>query len=521
MAVPASLLVSSGLCVGASACVSSGLAFCATFAVSLLFVARVLSPELVDGVLGLVGACAPQEARLARAAVVSAYLNIEADARRLRDAARALPVLAHIYARAEERARRGHAFVTDGVDGLKRRARAKWSDLTDVTIAALCWLRLTAGVINLTATVLFPVALEEAKNRAPSVLRWRGVKGIRSPLNEESEEAVVSSSSCSKPDTALLVGWIAVILMYCTHVLVLSAVTSGVTSFAACFACFAALCGFAIVEAERIYLWGSYDIDTRANPRRRVGNAGKAGGTMETDVRDAWQSLCWEIIFTYFSDACFLCVALGPRPVALAFLAVCNLATLKVARQVYLTADDGEEANGPAHGVDGDVSKWQRAAMAVLAMDSAKVLAIYLVLDFYLGALSFVCLCITTAFSLDKEVCLSDVHASGDDNGEGADLARIDVAGDAEGSESSDDVSAEDSSTIAASEHEEEGSATQEHCDESSSEEQRQEEPDYSSSSSVDDWSLVVVDPVTPNKVNGGTTRNFRPWPRIYMGRRV
>lgn len=530
MAVPVSLLVSSGLCVGVSACVSTGLAFHVSFALSLVHLVRVLSPELVDGFFGQVDAVVQQDLRNARAFI------------------RDDPLIAPIYACAEEQARRAHAFAAEAIDGLERKARAKLSGLTDAAVAALLWLRLAAGVINLLATVLITAALNETKSRAPSVLRWRGVKGLRTPPREE---AAAAANSRSSRDTTVLVAWISAIVAYCTLVLTINGICNGITSFAMCFPCFAALCGFALMEAERVYLWDSYVIDTRssssntANPRRRAGNA--AGGITEKDMRDAWECLWFVIIMMHCIDACFLGLMLGKRPFVLASLAIYNVAALASARKAYLTTDDGEDADG-AHV---NVNKWHNVAMMVLAIDVAKVVATYVVLDFYLGALLFVSLGAKAVFLLDRAIYLSDEGASGDDdsnqegaglagdaedsdegNQEGADLAG-DAVGETEGSddgnqevgdlpgdvvagdaESSDDVGAENSSNIAACNHEEEeGSATEEHSDVSDSEEQRREESGYSSgggsSSSVDDWTFVGADPTMPTNVNGGANRRF------------
>ncbi|KAF7002736.1 hypothetical protein CFC21_018178 [Triticum aestivum] len=522
MTVPVSLLVSSGICVGVSACLSTGLAFHASFALSLVYLVRVLSPELVDGFFGQVDAVVQEDLRNARAF--------------LRDD----PLIAPIYACAEEQARRAHAFAAEAIDGLQRKAREQMSGLTDGAVAAFLWLRLAAGVTNLLATVLLTAALNEAKSRAPSVLRWRGVKGFRPPPREETEAEAEAATSRSKRGTTVLVAWISAIVAYCTLVFTINGICNGITSFAMCFPCFAALCGFALMEAERVYLWDSYVIDTRAggsntaNARRRAGNA--AGGAItEKDMRDAGECLWFVIIMMHCIDAYFLGLMLGNRPFVLASLAIYNVAALASARKAYLTTDEGEVADG-AHV---NVNKWHAAAMTVVAIDVAKVVATYVVLDFYLGALLFVSLGAKAVFLLDRAIYLSDEGASEDDdsNEEGADLAGSD-AGDAEGnqegdtegsdedtqevadlagdvagdSEGSDDIGTENSSDIAACEHEEEeDSSTEKHSNVSDSEEQRRAESDYSSSgsSSVDDWTFVGADPTMPTNVNGGANRRF------------
>ncbi|KQJ83602.1 uncharacterized protein LOC112269389 [Brachypodium distachyon] len=500
MPVPASLLVSSALCVGASACASTGLAFHATFAASVVFMLRALSPELVDGFFGRVDARARRDSRLVRSAVGS-----------LRDGARASPTIAPIYARAEERFRRAHASVAGAIDGLDRSARAKLGAAAD---AAFLGLRVAAGVINLAATLLIPLALQEAKIRAPSVLRWTGVKQIR---------VRPPPGSGSKRDTTLLVLWCSAIFMYCAQLLVLNTLCSGITTFAACFSCFAALCGFALLEAERVYLWDSYALDTKGSSKS---TANAAGGATEMDhaTRDAWKSLWMQIIVAHFSDACSLGFVLGKRPLALASLAVFNLAALKAARRAYPAPDDDGGARG-------GVNEWHRAAATVVAIDVAKVVATYVVIDFHLGALCFATLCFKVALMVFHAVSSSDAGASGSGDEdipvEGAGLAE-DVAGNAgafgsggddipvEGAglagdaEGSDDAITEDSSPIGASVHEEEGSPAEEQSDVSDSEEQRCEESDHSSTSSMDDWSLVGADPMMPVDVNGGISRRFR-----------
>ncbi|KAF0890904.1 hypothetical protein E2562_005035 [Oryza meyeriana var. granulata] len=560
MAVPASVIVASCLCVGASACVSSGLAFCATFSVSLLFVVRELSPERIDGVIGVVDACLRREARYARA-------TVEAETRRLRDQARAHPVLAFLYARAEGVARRARALIADAADRLKTRAEPKWRDLGDATVVALSWLRLAAGVINLAVAVLTTMA----ERRAASGLRRGGVNGIRTMPNTEADAALASSSS--KPDATLFVVWIAATFMYSTPVFVQRAVTSGMASFAACFTCFATLCCFALMQANKAYLWTSCDVagGNTARLRRRAGDDAITGGTVGADVPHAWELLWCEIILVnYLVDACLLCITLDSRPVALAFLAACNLATLKVARQV--------EANGSA-----GVIRWRGHAVAVCAMGIAKVFVVCLVLDFHLGALSFAFLCGVIAFLLNKAISsLPDVGAPVDDN-----AGYTDVTGDVEllpdyvkaenlstratfnheaeegsssaaacdregeqdsstpavfdceeredssfaaacdredGEESSppaafDREEEEDSSSAAPCEREEEGTTTKEHFDGSDSEElveeQRQEEQG-GGGGGIDEWNFVETDPVMPINVNGGAKGKFKRWPRKY-----
>uniref|UniRef100_A0A0E0KSU5 DUF4220 domain-containing protein n=1 Tax=Oryza punctata TaxID=4537 RepID=A0A0E0KSU5_ORYPU len=512
MAVPASVVVASCLCVSASACVSSGLAFCATFAVSLLFVARELSPEHIDGVFTAVDACLQKAACYARAAV-------EAETWRLRDdPARCHPAFAFLYDRTEGGARRARALVTDAVDRLKTwAAESKWRDMTDAAVAAFCWLRLTAGLINLAVAVLTTMA----ERRAASGLRRSGAHGIRTTPNTEADEAAMTSSS-SKPDATLFVVWIAGTFTYSMPVFFQCAVTCGMASLVACFACFATLCCFALMQANKVNLWSPCDV---------------AGiNTAMAEVPHAWGLLWSEItLVTYLVDACLLCITLDSwpsRPVALAFVAICNLATLKVARQV--------DANGSA-----GVIRRRAHAVAVCAMGIAKVFVVCLVLDFPLGALRFAFLCSVIAFLLNKAAgSLPDVSAPVDAN-----AGYADVAGDVEllpdyvnsedlnnhatvSHEEEDDSNSpaacdreneHDSSNSAAIDGEEEGTITKEYFDGSDSElveEQRQEEEeDYGGG--MDEWNLVETDSVMPINVNGGANGKFKRWPRKYLRRVV
>uniref|UniRef100_A0A0E0H374 DUF4220 domain-containing protein n=1 Tax=Oryza nivara TaxID=4536 RepID=A0A0E0H374_ORYNI len=497
MAVPASVVVASCLCVGASACVSSGLAFCATFAVSLPFVARELSPEHIDGVFAAVDACLQKGACYARAAV-------EAETRRLRDPARCHQALAFLYARAEGGARRARALVTDAVDRLETRAaESKWRDMTDASAAALRWLRLIAGAINLAVAVLITMS----ERRAASGLRRSGAHGIRTTPNSEA-----MTTSSSKLDATLFVVWITATFTYSTPVFFQCAVTSGMASLAACFACFATMCCFALMQANKVHLWSSRDAAGR--------------NAVMAEVPHAWGLLWSEItLVTYLVDACLLCITLdsrASRPVALAFLAACNLATLKVASQV--------EAIGSA-----GVIRRRGHAVAVCAMGIAKVFVVCFVLDFRLGALRFAFLCSVIAFLLNKAAgSLPDVSTPVD-----ASAGDADVAGDVEllpeYVSNSEELSnhatfnhkvEEDSSSPAAGDREnehdssnsatidggEDDTTTKEYFDGSDSEEQRQEEEEEDYGGGMDEWNLVEIDPVMPINVNGGANVKFKRW---------
>jgi hypothetical protein len=535
MAVPVSLIVSSGLLVVSAAYGSARLAFVVTFLLSYVFLERLLSPRI------------DRFFRQVDAVVLGDLLTV-------RDFIRDEPLTASIYAAAEDRARRARAFVADAIGSLETETRATLSGAKDAAAAAFLWLRLGAGVANLVATLLMNAAFDEARSRAPQVLRWRGVKGLTaSPPNEE------GSAPEPKKSTMFLVLWIAAILAYCAQMVTVGGVCSGMASFRQCFPCLAALCGFALMEAERLYLWGSYAIDTTtgssdtANP----GPDASQGVAKEKDLQDAWTFLWFLVTAMHGIDAILVARMLGKRPFVLAALAIYNLSAVKAARQAYLTADD-------ADGAPGSVSRWRRAVLKVLTMDVAKVVAAYLAIDYYLGASLFVPLCAKTALLLDITIHLSeddasnqevdgiseniagDVEGSDHSNQEGTGLAE-DLAGYAQGSNDDNQEGAavaeetvacdHDSSDTVARDHEEEegstteehsnvsdsedsrdhqddeGSTTAEHSDVSDSEEPRQEESDNSSnsSSSMDGWSFIGVDvePTMPADVNGGVGRKF------------
>ncbi|XP_062185565.1 uncharacterized protein LOC133889120 [Phragmites australis] len=517
--VPPTLVAASAISIGVSACVSTLLAYYATFAVSIVCLARAISPERVDGALAPLDAHVRRTAQLALAAIASSYADVEVDVRRLRDAARGHAVLAPIYARAEERARLARATVAGWVDGLKRMAGPKWSEQQDVALAVLFLFRLIAAVINLGATVLINAAYEEAKIRAPSVLGYLRdvIKAIRSPPFTEDEEAAESCGFELKDIVSLVA--IAVCLLYSTDLLFHTNFTSGMLFYSACFV---PMCGFALLVAEGVYLRdNSGETDTTsdrlntANTSRRVGNGGEARRDAELEERESWGYLWLLIVITYCIDAILLRATLGPRFVALALLGRCNVEIIKVGRRIQLTPDDGEGAEGSTGGVNGGVDRWSSAVMAVLAASSVKVLGIFLVLDFHLAALSFASLCIMAAFLLVEEASLSDVDASGDEDSgeEGAGLAE-DVAG---GAEEADEVRAEhpNTSTVAVFEFAEDGSATEEQCNSSEDHVEEQSQQEEQDSSSMDGWDFVEVDPEMPIKDHGGANRKLStifPW---------
>ncbi|CAD6260279.1 unnamed protein product [Miscanthus lutarioriparius] len=499
------------ICIAASAYyVSTLLSYYATFAVSLVCFARAVWPHRVD-------AYARQTASRARA-------DLEADLRRLRDVAArgAHPATtAPVHAAAEACARLARATVAGW--------RRKWDEHRDAACAARFVLRLVALVARLAATVLFDAACDEARAWAPSVLGYlrRVADGIRPPS---------SSSSCNKgeddeaaagfvlKDIVCLVGT-GFYLLFTMHLLFSSSDASGMQF---CAVCFAATCGLTMVIAD----WidppddDADETDTTAatdDDSRPEGDAGgEASRDEELEVRQSWRFLWVLVLITHCVDAYLLNVTLGPQPTTLAILALCNLAVLKVGRQVQLTPDDGEGA--------GAVDKWRRGAMVVYAACSVKVFVVYLVLDCYLAALGFFWLFVMADLLLAEEDNLPDFDTSGEDGEERAGFEGDITGGD---EEEVDEETREEHSDTNSSEDEEESSA---HCDSSSSEdeeessvhcdsseedeiveEQRHEGPGYGSGGSTDDsWDLVDVDdPEMPAKANCSAKRRksrLIPW---------
>ncbi|KAL6651041.1 hypothetical protein ACP70R_009966 [Stipagrostis hirtigluma subsp. patula] len=521
-AVPATVVAAAAVSIGAFACASTLLAYYATFAASLVCLARAVSPERVDEFL----AHLRRTAQLARDAAASVWTDVEADLRRLRDAARGSPVVAPVYARAEERARVALAAVAGWADALKSWAAASWTEHKEAAHAAQFLLRLVAAVINLAATALFTAAYEEAKIRAPAVLRYlRGlIRDIRPPPPlpcKKTEEAALSSGfDCLD---------VIVPYLLCSMDLVFNSNAKGPMQIVV--VTFVTSLGLTILFKELFYAPGDSDetdttddvLDEADTSRREVAAAAddgeaEAGRTVDQKMRESWDYLWLQIIVAYGIDAFLLRIMVGPRLVALALLARFNLEVLKVCRRIQLTPDDGEGAKKGSEGAD----KWRSAVMAVLVASGAKVLAIYLVLGFHLAAHSFASLCLVGASLALQEASLSDLDAPEEDDSweEGAGLAD-DVIG---GAEESEEVSAEhsnrstDEGIIGDAK---EGSATEQHCnisEERAEEQLEEEEPDNSSSSSsMDDngWDLVEVDPEMPIDGDRGADRKRStvfPW---------
>ncbi|RLM65454.1 uncharacterized protein C2845_PM16G10790 [Panicum miliaceum] len=323
-------------------------------------------------------------------------------------------------------------------------------------------------------------------------------------------------------DIVSLVG-IGFYLLFSTQVIFRFSTISGTQFYAACLA---AACGLAMLVADWIDLPDEDDDEADTNDaadttQKRDGAAGEARLDAELEVRESWQFL-WVLIITAFCfDAFLLHVTLGPRPTELALLALWNFEVLSVGRQVELTPDDGEGAEGSAGSVDGAVHKWRRGAMAVLAASGVKIFVIYLALDFYLAALSFLWLCVMADLLLLEEDSFSEMDESGDDEDREAELAGIGEDITVGADEGADEARAEhyfktsssedeEEAHTSSSEDEEEGCALNEHCDSSEEREQRREEPDGSSHGSTDEddsWDLVEIDPEMPAKENCGANQ--------------
>ncbi|PUZ48019.1 hypothetical protein GQ55_7G212100 [Panicum hallii var. hallii] len=379
---------------------------------------------------------------------------------------------------------------------------------------------------------MLDAAWKEAKTQAPAVLGYlRGViRAIRSPTSCNEEEA----AGFVFRDIVSLVG-IGFYLLFSTQLIFRFSTISGTQFYAACLA---SACGLAMLLAD----WIDFPDDDEAGTTRdsaddaddttqqREGAAGEARLDAELDVRESWQLLWVLIIIAFCFDAFLLHVKLGPRPTELALLALWNFEVLSVGRQVELTPDDGEGAEGSAGSVDGAVDKWRRGAMAVLAASGVKSFVVYLALDFYLAALSFLWLCVMADLMLVEEDSFSEMDESGDDEDREAGLAGIgeditvgadEGADEARAEHYSNTSSSEDEEEAhtSSSEDEEEGCALNEHCDSSEEREQRRGEPDGSSHGSTDEddsWDLVEIDPEMPAKENCGANRKSSrllfPW---------
>ncbi|RCV34538.1 hypothetical protein SETIT_7G167100v2 [Setaria italica] len=533
--------VSAVVCISVS--VPGLLGYYSTFAFYLATFARGVWPDRVDAVLGPLGAYVRQKALLARA-----------DLRLLR----AHPATAPVCAGAEECARRARAAVAGWADGARRRVEAKWREHKDAAGAALFVLRLVGCLVRLAATALLDAACEQAKTKAPSVLGYLRsvIHGIRSPTSSckkgdeaEAEEEDEDAGFVFR-DVVCLIG-IPFYLLFSIQLIKRSInIITGMQFYGACLA---TTCGLAVLVADWIDPPDDDDSDeadtTGDSPDDAADTATPEEAKLhaELEVRGSWQFMRVLIFIAFCADAYLLHVTFGPQPLALALLAVCNLEVLNLGREVQLTPDDdGEGAEGPAEGVGGAVDEWRCGAVTVFAASSVKVLIIYLVLDFFMAALSFLWVCAMADLLLAEEESLLELlDASGDDED------REENAGSGEGiggvvEEGADEARAEEHTDTSSSEDEEEDYTLQEHCDSSevhsnttsledeeedalekqhcdSSEEhdehlkeQREEEPDCSGGGSMDDgWDLVEVDPEMPVKDETGVNRkSFRlfPW---------
>ncbi|TVU15224.1 hypothetical protein EJB05_38732, partial [Eragrostis curvula] len=474
--VPAALVAAAAALIGVSAQVSTTLAYFAAFAVSLVPVARAAWPEEVDGDLGRLDA---RLRRWARAAFASARADLAADMRRLRRAARGNAVVAPVYDRAEERARVAFAAVADGFVASRRWAEAAWREHRGAARTAWFVLRLVPRAIYWLGAGLIEEAYDGAVVRAPAVLSYlRGV--VKEIRKKKSVDAVVSSSygGISHMDMPCLIKTAGYVVI-CADMAVYVNAIFGI-SFRFWVPCFFVTCFTALIVAEWVCGLLEEDDDS-IEPTRNA----------EVKVPESWRYLWFTMITAHFVDVYLLRLALGPRPVAVAFLALCNVKVINVGKKVQRTPD------GDGDGSAGGAGKWRRVATAVLAASSVKVFAIYVLLGFQPAALSLASLGVTTVLLLIREENLSDLEAPGHfDSGrkavreEGAGFAGNDIVGGA-GEEA--EVGAEDSNTSVddAEAHGEGSDEAEEHV-----EEQRHEEPDCSSSSSnnMDDWNVVEMD---------------------------
>jgi hypothetical protein len=516
-----------GVCgVTAPATVPGLLGYYATFAFYLATIARGVWPDRVDAVLGPLGAYVRRKALLARA-------DLEADLRHLR----AHPATASVCAAAEECARHSRAAVAGWAVGARRKVEAKWSEHEDAAGAAWCVLCLAGRLVRHATTSLLDAACEQAKTKAPSVLGYlrRVIHGIRSPTSSSEEGKEVEALGEEDEDAGLVfrdvVCFVAIAFYLLFTIRLIKRSINTVTGMQFYGACLVATCGLAVLLAD----WidppdrGDDDAAETATPEEEKLEA-------ELQVRGSWQFMRVLIFIAFCADAFLLHVTFGLQLVALSLLAVCNLEVLNLGKQVQLAPDDddGEGADGTAAGIEGAVDKWTRGAITVFAASSVKVLVIYLVLDFFMAALSFLWVCIMADLLLAEEESLLELlDVSGDDedmeeNSDSGDDARAAEHTDTSSSEDEeedytlqehrDSAEVHSSTSSSEDEDEEEDVPEKQHRDssEEDDEEQREEEPDSSGGGSMDDgWDLVEVDPEMPVKDETGVKRKSSrlfPW---------
>ncbi|KAF8704113.1 hypothetical protein HU200_031604 [Digitaria exilis] len=359
------------VCVAVSAaCVSKLVAYYGTLAVSLVFFARAAWPDRVDAFL-----LRPLAAH-ARSAALLARADLEADLRLITDAHPAAEV---VFAAAEASARVAIAAVAGLAGAARRKVVAKWSEHKDAAVAA-----------------------------------WSSLLGLAGD-GEGEEEAV--GFELGDVVSLVEIGF----CLLCTVRLVSRLIRVGGMPLST--ACFAATCGLLVLLDD--WIDPTEDDDDDANETDGAAAVDDVPDDtpsqlvdVELEVRKSWQFVRVLILVAYCADALYFHVVLGPQPVALALLALCNLGVLNVGRRVELSPDD-VDGEGEAAAVD----KWRRGAISVFVASSVKVFAfvvVYLMRDFYLAPppLSLLLLGVMGDLLLDEEDYLVDLVVSGDDEDE-------------------------------------------------------------------------------------------------------
>ncbi|CAO2035776.1 unnamed protein product [Urochloa humidicola] len=466
--------VTSVVCIAASAFVSELLAHYVTLAINLAWFAHALWPDRVDAVLVPLGAHARRAALLARA-------DLEADLQRLR----AHPATAPAFAAAEACACRARAAVARCLDGARRRAVAKWAEHRAAAGVAWFLLCLAGRAARIAATVVLDVAREEAAAHGPSVMAYlKGLVpggGIGSPAasSKEGEQAEKEEDAVLElRDVVILVG-IAFYLLFGIRFILSFDTISGSQFYGAC----CALLGLAVMVAEWISPPDdddSDDNDTTAGDMADDDTTQQEGDDAvdaELEVRESWQFMYVLIFMAFCFDAFLLHMRFGPQqPIVLLLLAVSNFWVLDVGKYIQLTADDDGGAEGSAASsaeavsvVNEAVNKWRWGAAWVVVASSVKVLAMYLVVDLYMAALSCLWLCMTADLLLVEEDSLLELYEWGDDEDgeEGSADSDEDVNEDVEEGVDEASAGAAEHSDTSSSEDEEEDYVLEERCDSS------------------------------------------------------
>ncbi|CAN6268543.1 unnamed protein product [Urochloa humidicola] len=477
---PSSLLapMSGAVCFVVSAFVSELLAHYVTVAFHLAWFARAVWPDRVDAVLVPLGAHARRAALLARA-------DLEADLRRLR----AHPATAPACAAAEACAGRARAAVARCLDGARRKAVAKWAEHRDAAGVAWFLLRLAGRAARIAATVVLDVAREEAATHGPSVMAYlKGLVngGISSPATsstEGEEEAEKEEDAVLElRDIVILVG-IAFYLLFGIRFVLSFDTISGSQFYGAC----CVMLGLAVMLAEWINPPDdddSDDTDTTSgdmaddDTTQQEGDDASEAATLdaELEVRESWQFMYGLIFMAFCFDALLLHIRFGPQqPIVLLFLAVSNYWVLDVGKDIQLTPDEDEgvvEGSAAASAeaavvVNEAVNKWRWGAAWVVVASSVKVLAIYLVVDFYMAALGCLWLCFMAELLLLEEDSLLELYGWGDDEDgeEGSADSDEDVNEDVEEGVDEASTGAAEHSDTSSSEDEEEDYVLEKRCD--------------------------------------------------------